>query len=949
MRPLKLRMKGFAAFREDTEVDFTDVEVAALVGPTGSGKSTIIDGITFALFGRVARLAGEREQVKPVIHQLATEARVSLDFELDGKAYTAVRVVRRTPAGATTKEARLECGENILAGRASEMAPAVESLLGLDFDRFTKTVVLPQGRFAQFLHDKASDRQELLRHLLDLGIYSRMGEEARRRASTAAAQITALEPELERGAPTAGQVTALAATAEAVQAARIALGTFMGDLASAVEEARTVRSEMQRLLPLRERAAKAAEVPDAVVLLAKDLQSAREACESAEAASREAREAATEARRRADEGPNAEICRRLVGDYGRLAELEQDLIDRESDVADAELAVAQSSGAAEEARGWLREARGRVEAAREAAEAARSAASDGPDRGEIARVRAQCDELEELAEQLVAMVSEREQAVSAEHAPRAEHADAMRRRGAAFEDLDRARAVKQAEGLVAQLVEGEPCPVCRQTVVELPAHDLDAELAELQAHHSRAEAAVDDAASALGEAARVSAEASAEARTVSSRRQDLKVQVERSPSREELSGLEAEADELAAVVQWAVAEVQAAERAESDLVQAEETKRALAAEGEAQEALIRATADRDNRRQQRDDLASSLAGEPDMATLRTDVERAEELAATRVEAEAAEQLAASSAHEARTTLEGLEGAESLARGQYGTVRDELVALSPPKPGASLLDDWEALAAWAKETMADLARQAEAAEERGRAARSRQSDLVQTAGSLCAPYFEPGDDPDQFVVEMAEAAASAAFTHQQADGERKARVELEERIERLRSDETVAAQVGWLLRSDGFERWLMEEAIGDLVERANERLLELSSQQYSFVADGTSFDIRDHHNADEVRGAKTLSGGETFLASLALALALSDGQAEMSPEGSPRLDSLFLDEGFGTLDPDALDGVAASIQELGATGRMVSIVTHIRELAEQMPVRFEVSKGPATSSVERVEV
>ena len=402
-------------------------------------------------------------------------------------------------------------------------------------------------------------------------------------------------------------------------------------------------------------------------------------------------------------------------------------------------------------------------------------------------------------------------------------------------------------------------------------------------------------------------------------------------------------------MQWAVAEVQAAERAESDLLQAEETKRALAAEREAQEALIRATADRENCRQQRDDLASSLAGEPDTATLRADVERAEELAAARVEAEAAEQSAASSAHEARTTLEGLEGAESLARGQYGTVRDELVALSPPKPGASLLDDWEALAAWAKETMADLARLAEAAEERGRAARSRQSDLVQTARSLCAPYFEPGDDPDQFVVEMAEAAASAAFTHQQAAGERKARVELEERIERLRSDETVAAQVGWLLRSDGFERWLMEEAIGDLVERANERLLELSSQQYSFVADGTSFDIRDHHNADEVRGAKTLSGGETFLASLALALALSDGQAEMSPEGSPRLDSLFLDEGFGTLDPDALDGVAASIQELGATGRMVSIVTHIRELAEQMPVRFEVSKGPATSSVERVEV
>ncbi len=147
---------------------------------------------------------------------------------------------------------------------------------------------------------------------------------------------------------------------------------------------------------------------------------------------------------------------------------------------------------------------------------------------------------------------------------------------------------------------------------------------------------------------------------------------------------------------------------------------------------------------------------------------------------------------------------------------------------------------------------------------------------------------------------------------------------------------------------MEEAVGDLVERANERLLELSNQQYSFVADGTSFDIRDHHNADEVRGAKTLSGGETFLASLALAPALRDSQSEMATEDSPDLDSLFLDEGFGTLDPDTLAVVAATIEELGAAGRMVCIVTHIRELAERMPVRFEVSKGPVTSSVERVE-
>ncbi|MEM7274655.1 MAG: SbcC/MukB-like Walker B domain-containing protein, partial [Actinomycetota bacterium] len=99
--------------------------------------------------------------------------------------------------------------------------------------------------------------------------------------------------------------------------------------------------------------------------------------------------------------------------------------------------------------------------------------------------------------------------------------------------------------------------------------------------------------------------------------------------------------------------------------------------------------------------------------------------------------------------------------------------------------------------------------------------------------------------------------------------------------------------------------------------------------------------------RTLSGGETFLASLALALALADSIAELAPVDAPRLDSMFLDEGFGTLDPGTLDVVAGAIEELASTGRMIGIVTHVGDLAERMPARFEVSKGPTGSSVELV--
>jgi DNA repair protein SbcC/Rad50 len=159
----------------------------------------------------------------------------------------------------------------------------------------------------------------------------------------------------------------------------------------------------------------------------------------------------------------------------------------------------------------------------------------------------------------------------------------------------------------------------------------------------------------------------------------------------------------------------------------------------------------------------------------------------------------------------------------------------------------------------------------------------------------------------------------------------------------------LMRADGFESWLMSSALEGLVDEASVQLRELSGGQFSLVLDDRSFAVRDHANADEVRSARTLSGGETFLASLSLALALADATAELAPEGTPTIESIFLDEGFGTLDSQALDTVAAAIEELGATGRMVGIVTHIRELADRIPVRLEVAKTASTSTVERVEV
>ena len=132
------------------------------------------------------------------------------------------------------------------------------------------------------------------------------------------------------------------------------------------------------------------------------------------------------------------------------------------------------------------------------------------------------------------------------------------------------------------------------------------------------------------------------------------------------------------------------------------------------------------------------------------------------------------------------------------------------------------------------------------------------------------------------------------------------------------------------------------------MLELSSGQYSLTLDKQfNFAVVDHRNADATRSARTLSGGETFLASLSLALAMSDRIAQLSANTAVRLESIFLDEGFGSLDAETLETVATAIEQLGRTSRVVGIVTHVRDLAERIPVRFEVRRGPTTSTVDKV--
>jgi DNA repair protein SbcC/Rad50 len=171
-----------------------------------------------------------------------------------------------------------------------------------------------------------------------------------------------------------------------------------------------------------------------------------------------------------------------------------------------------------------------------------------------------------------------------------------------------------------------------------------------------------------------------------------------------------------------------------------------------------------------------------------------------------------------------------------------------------------------------------------------------------------------------------------------------RIADLECSAFLYGQLGMLLRADQFIRFILEGAFDLLCEEGTRQLLVLSQGRYSFHSDGNDFDVVDHWNADERRSVRTLSGGESFLASLALALALAGSVSQFSEGGPFKLEALFLDEGFSTLDAETLNVAIDALQALQEGDRMIAVISHVADLAERLPGRIQIVKGISGSEI-----
>jgi DNA repair protein SbcC/Rad50 len=350
------------------------------------------------------------------------------------------------------------------------------------------------------------------------------------------------------------------------------------------------------------------------------------------------------------------------------------------------------------------------------------------------------------------------------------------------------------------------------------------------------------------------------------------------------------------------------------------------------------------------ELDELLRQAPDDQQITERLARRDRLEAAAAEAEGALRAARAARAKGESALAALEGAERTAQSQLSAARDRVVALGAPVlSGRGLLDAWTDLVTWASEQAKTREQAAEAAAREADAARSQIAELTR---ELSAQLAGAGIDlaPDA-VPDSAAAAVTGALAGAKAStrriAERRARAaELAGKQRTAHEEQQVAHLLGNLLQARQFPQWLVSEALDDLVAAASQTLGDLSSGQFGLTHDKGDLYVIDHADAESRRSVRTLSGGETFQASLALALALSSQISALAAAGAARLDSIFLDEGFGTLDPETLEVVAATLEALAEGDRMVGVVTHVTALAERVPVRFRIARNARTSTITR---
>lgn len=915
MRPIQLTMSAFGPYAGKTvlELDKLGGEGLYLItGDTGAGKTTIFDAITYALYGEASGDSRDAAMFRSKYAQPETPTFVELTFLCHDETYT----VRRNPeyarpakrGGGTTvqkADASLTYPDGHILTKTRDVTNAVREIIGIDRDQFTQVAMIAQGDFLKLLLAPTEQRIAIFRQIFNTGLYRALQNRLKEDAAALNQVCEELRASIRQYV--SGAVCAMEdpqfPMLEQAKAAQLPLEetTALLEQLIAQDEAVQMQQEAQRSALARSLASVAARIAVGKETEQRrtELQCTQEALTELAAQLNEAEQTLSNAQ---EQQPELERLQKecaalesLLPQYDRLAQLQKTCEDAREALEVLQSESEQTAQALVELEAQLQE---------EKAERTRLASADADAERAASQVLALSErekrltELQTDLERFETLQSETAQAQAA-YAAAVQEAEAKqetyRRKNRAFLDA-------QAGVLARTLAEGEPCPVCG--ALSHPAPAVCSEAAPDQPELEAAEAE-----------AKCAQQRAAEASTAAGR----------------LHGQTAEQE--ARVLQLVDALLDVASLKEATAALREELKSVQAALGLAK---LEKTAC-----EQRAERAAVLCAQiPELEQQQAALQAA--------------QIQQSTAHAQQQAA-------------CAALEEQIQSQTQQLPYPTREAAQEQLHAQERQYTA-LQSAIEAAVSNRQTLLQQQAGLVSKAETLSLQLAQAEDVHLEDVaaqlqkMEQQQAALDAVVkqTAARLERNRAALTGVETQSAALAAQE---AQLTWLrtLSSTangtlaGKEKIMLETYIqmtyfDRILERANQRFSVMTGGQYQLrrrieaennrSQSGLELDVIDHYNGT-TRSVKTLSGGESFKASLSLALGLSD--EIQSSAGGVRLDTMFVDEGFGSLDEESLQQAMRALSGLSEGHRLVGIISHVAELKEKIDRQIVVTKEKSGGS------
>ncbi len=922
MTPLKLELSGFTCFKEKTVINFDEVELFAISGPTGSGKSTLLDAMTYALYGQTPRLGSKG--LDALMTPTATQLSVQFEFRAQSGTYRATRTLDKKPSGKIDPNVRveqlIEASWKVFSEteKIKEANTKLEHLVGLDYDGFTRAILLPQGAFDEFLRGDLTKRRDLLVNLLNLDKVQEMQQEAGQRAKVAESQIKNISDRLEQeyAGATPERRRELADALENLTAERDALTKQQENLTKEVkaldalkslfDERAKVQKTLEELktrephiIQERERLERARKV-EYLLPQVRQLEQLTLKLSTLQGA--------LESKRLGQE--------KIQQSFGQVKTefemLQAKQSQRLPDIDEQLMGLSKFAPLLEQ----LKSRGGSLSLASQTSDAVYSEVAWEEVQNQIAKIpllkqteRAATEGERDTLEAFQKLQAT-QQLVQGQEQQLTTLTDEGKKTREAFNSAD--VAYKQAEirdraALVREhLHEGEACPVCEQIVQSLPPK-------------------VESKATALKQ-----------------RRDELEAQVEqmRSSYQEVKANLSANKERL----------VEQEKNVERLTVKRDEAKQNLGQfkevfEGELDSRLLEPSL-QTKKRSLLVALAKQISeqtGGVDVAEMQTRLQQEKQELTSKVKtAETSFRQAEKELDRLETELVTLAKQAAETTAEYGSSNEAVRSLMTKANFASLEDVKQA--GLSEVQMKTVEAHLNSYQSQKEASERRDVELqAQLSGKTFDElhYQSLHDDMKQTASRLSEIQkqlGAAERDLKEIDRMLEKAKSLREEKARLVKAYEAYHQLSMDLRGNQFQDFLLNQMQSKLAARASHIIREVTEKRYDLRLIDSEYHVFDSW-AGETRSSKTLSGGETFIASLALALALSDILA-----GNKALGALFLDEGFGTLDAETLESVAEVLEHLSSEGRMVGLITHVQALAERLPARLVVTKHSDGSTV-----